>query len=106
MPLQALPAYVVTLLFFAGFLLRYPNIPNYWSRPPLALCALLQDPCHLQLMRPCGFSAQRLTFQNSFQVQVHKFPIFEVLMILFICRVVQLHRLPEVGLALPDDQSV
>ncbi|CAK0787534.1 hypothetical protein CVIRNUC_010754 [Coccomyxa viridis] len=27
----ALPAYVVTLLFFAGFLLRYPNIPNYWK---------------------------------------------------------------------------
>lgn len=57
MPPQALPAYVVTLLFFAGFLLRYPNIPNYWSRSPLALCALLQDLCHPQLMRPRGLSA-------------------------------------------------
>lgn len=26
----ALPAYVVTLLFFAGFLLRWDDIPNYW----------------------------------------------------------------------------
>ena len=56
MPPQALPAYVVTLLFFAGFLLRYPNIPNYWSGSSLALCALLQDPCNLQLMRPHGLS--------------------------------------------------
>ena len=39
-PPQALPAYVVTLLFFAGFLLRYPNIPNYWSGFPLALYPL------------------------------------------------------------------
>lgn len=27
----ALPTYVVTLLFFAGFLLRWKNIPNYWK---------------------------------------------------------------------------
>lgn len=26
----ALPAYVVTLLFFAGFLIRFKDIPNYW----------------------------------------------------------------------------
>jgi hypothetical protein len=27
----ALPAYVVTLLFFGGFLLRWDDIPNYWK---------------------------------------------------------------------------
>ncbi|PSC74385.1 P-loop containing nucleoside triphosphate hydrolase isoform B [Micractinium conductrix] len=27
----ALPTYVVTLLFFAGFLLRFDDIPNYWK---------------------------------------------------------------------------
>ena len=27
----ALPAYVVTLLFFAGFLLRWGDIPKYWQ---------------------------------------------------------------------------
>lgn len=27
----ALPAYVVTLLFFAGFLIRFDKIPNYWK---------------------------------------------------------------------------
>lgn len=26
----ALPAYVVTLLFFAGFLFRFKDIPDYW----------------------------------------------------------------------------
>ncbi len=26
----ALPTYVVTLLFFAGFLLRFNDIPEYW----------------------------------------------------------------------------
>lgn len=26
----ALPAYTVTLLFFAGFLIRLDDIPNYW----------------------------------------------------------------------------
>jgi hypothetical protein len=27
----ALPTYVVTLLFFGGFLIRYEDIPNYWK---------------------------------------------------------------------------
>ncbi|PRW20409.1 P-loop containing nucleoside triphosphate hydrolase [Chlorella sorokiniana] len=27
----ALPAYVVTLLFFSGFLIRFEKIPNYWK---------------------------------------------------------------------------
>ena len=27
----ALPTYVVSLLFYAGFLLRWKNIPNYWK---------------------------------------------------------------------------
>ncbi len=27
----ALPTYVVTLLFFVGFLLRWENIPVYWK---------------------------------------------------------------------------
>ena len=27
----ALPLYVVTLLYYAGFLLRWKNIPNYWK---------------------------------------------------------------------------
>ena len=26
----ALPTYVVTLLFFAGFLFRFQDIPDYW----------------------------------------------------------------------------
>ena len=27
----ALPLYVVTLLFYAGFLLRWKDIPDYWK---------------------------------------------------------------------------
>ena len=69
MPPQALPAYVVTLLFFAGFLLRYPNIPNYWSRFPLALCALLQDLCQLQLMRPHGLCAHMPDFSEQLSMK-------------------------------------
>lgn len=28
--MQALPAYVVTLLFFSGFLIRTSSMPRYW----------------------------------------------------------------------------
>ena len=28
---SALPAYVVSLLFFVGLLIRYQDMPDYWS---------------------------------------------------------------------------
>ena len=31
MPLQALPTYVVTLLFFGGFIIRIEDIPPWWE---------------------------------------------------------------------------
>ena len=43
----ALPLYVVTLLYYAGFLLRWKNIPNYWkwcgSRVALRTSAIHQS---------------------------------------------------------------
>lgn len=48
---QIYPAYIVSLLFFVGLLIRMPDIPNYWKWNvyinPLQWAPSIADPVYI-----------------------------------------------------------